>query len=368
MPQPSVSPPRPTARSRWSWSVGHIAGIPVRIHVTMLLLLAWLAIGYSLQGLGPSATLIGIVLIAMVFVIVLVHELGHALMARRFGVATRDILLLPIGGIASLERIPERPAHELAISVIGPAINIVLAGLLWGLVALAGWDLTPGKGVSLAELFVVQLLWINVVLAAFNLLPAFPLDGGRALRALLSMRMTRERATRIAGGLGKLLAVVLAMVGLASNPWLVLIALVVWVGARQELEITRLRTALAGLPASAAMQRRIDTVELDEPLETAATILVGGGSTAIPVVEHGATVGVLTTSDVASGIAAAGADAPISSAPRHPAVMVPPTEPLDRVLDLLQSSPEAIAVVVDRGALVGILTPEQLASYVALHQ
>jgi Zn-dependent protease/predicted transcriptional regulator len=358
---------RPVVRSRWSWNVGSIAGVPVRIHITLLLLLVWIALAYSLRGVGPSATLAGVALVASVFVIVLLHELTHALMARRFGVRTRDILLLPIGGIASLERIPERPSQELAISLIGPMFNLALAALIWGGLALGGGDVDLGLGapMSLGATIAVQLFWINVVLGAFNLLPAFPLDGGRVFRALLSMWVRRETATRVAAGMGKALALALGIFGLFFNPWLVLIAVVIWLGARQEVELMQLRMAIAGVPARAAMLGRIEVVDADESLGTAARIAVNSGSNAIPIVDHGQTVGVLTHGDIAIGLDAAGPDAVVAVAPHHEAVAVAPEEPLDRVLDRLQSDPNAIAVVVERGEPIGVVTPEQLASYVA---
>lgn len=353
-------------RPRWSWQLGSIAGIPIRVHVTLFLLLAWIAVAYWLGGLGPSATALGVAIVAIVFAIIVIHELGHALMARRFGIDTRDILLLPIGGIASLERIPERPAHELLIALVGPLINVAIAALLWLGIALAGGDLSldaasPGMGLA------VRLFWINVVLAGFNLLPAFPLDGGRVLRAVLSLWMSREAATSIAASLGKLLAIVFAVIGVFFNPWLVLIALVVWMGARHEDALVHLRAALAGVPASAAMLRHLDIVDADDSLESAATRMVGSGSPALPVLDHGRTVGVLTTADVATGIETEGPDAPVARAPRHEAIPLAPTEPLDHVLDRLQEAPEAIGVVIDRDVPVGIVTPDQLASYAALH-
>jgi len=355
------------SRPRWAWNIGTIVGIPIRIHATLILLLGWIAFAHWLGGLGPSATIVGVLLVAIVFAIIVVHELGHALMARRFGVHTRDILLLPIGGIASLERIPDRPAQELAIAVVGPAINVVLAGLLWAGIQLAGGSLTVNPSDPLGMALAVRLFWINLVLAGFNLLPAFPLDGGRALRALLALWLPRETATQIAAGLGKALAAVFAVIGLLYNPWLVLIAVVVWFGARHEADLVRLRSSLAGVPARAAMLRRIETVTVDDSLESAASVMTATGSALLPVVEQGRTVGVLTPEDVRTGLDRAGPEASVADAPVHEVLALAPNEPLDRVLDRLQAAPGAIGVVVDHEAPVGILTPDQLVSYVALH-
>src|SRR5688572_30350193 len=241
-----------TLRRRWELRFGSIGGIPIRIHITLLLFFVWIAVTYWISGLGPTGTVTGVLLLALVFVTIVLHELTHALVARRFGVRTRDILLLPIGGIANLERIPERPGQELAIALAGPAFNLVVAAALWVGLRLAGSDFSFATA-SGGEAFALQLLWINVVLAVFNLLPAFPLDGGRALRAVLARMMPRERATTIAAGLGQVVAVLLGVFGLWFNPWLALIAVFLWFAARSELALVRVRSALAGVPASAAM-------------------------------------------------------------------------------------------------------------------
>jgi Zn-dependent protease/CBS domain-containing protein len=364
---PEISTPRPGAprarRRPWELRFGSIRGIPIRIHITLLLFFMWIAVTYWIAGLGPRGTVTGVLLLALVFVTIVLHELTHALVARRFGVRTRDILLLPIGGIASLERIPDRPRQELAIALAGPAFNLVVAALVWAGLALAGSDLSLATA-STGEAFALQFMWINVLLAAFNLLPAFPLDGGRALRALLTRMMRRERATAIAAGIGQGVAVLLGLVGLTYNPWLALIAVFLWFAARSELAMVRLRAALAGVPASAAMLGRIDSVRADEPLATAAGLLMHHGGSAIPVVQDGAPIAALTREDIAAGLAAAGPEAPVTAAPAHQVVTIAPSEPLDQVLERLES--DVIAVVVDQDVPVGVLTAEQLASFVAL--
>ena len=352
------------ARRRWELRFGSIGGIPIRIHITLLLFFVWIAVTYWISGLGPTGAITGVLLLALVFVTIVLHELTHALVARRFGVRTRDILLLPIGGIASLERIPDRPGQELAIALAGPAFNLVVAGALWVGLGLAGSDFSLATG-SRAEAFALQLMWINVVLAGFNLIPAFPLDGGRALRAVLTRAMPRERATAIAAGLGQGVAVLLGVFGLWFNPWLVLIAVFLWFAARGELALVQMRAALAGVPASEAMLGNVDVVRADEPLATAAGLFVHHGGAAIPVVQDGTPVAALTREDVAIGMDTVGPEASVADAPHHDVVTIGPAEPLERVYDRL--APDKIAIVVDEDALLGLVTAEQLASYVALH-
>jgi Zn-dependent protease/predicted transcriptional regulator len=359
-------PAEPHARpgSRWSWRVGRIGGIPIRIHLTLGFLLLWIAVSSSITGLGPRDVLGGILLVVIVFAIIVIHELGHALMARRYGIATHEIVLLPIGGIARLGRTPDQPSQELAVALVGPLINLALAGVLWIFV---GFDLDPEAPMSFGRALVVQLVWINIVLAVFNLIPAFPMDGGRALRALLSMKLTRRRATEIAATLGQGFAVMLGVLGLFYNAWLAVIGVVVWLGARQEAQMVRLRAALVDVPVSAAMNRAIETITPDRPLEEAAQILVSHGRDQLAIVDHGETVGVLTRQDVASGLTSAGGDASVGAAPHHEAISVAPDASLEGVFDRLVQTPEAIAVVVEGGRPVGIVSADQLAAFVALH-
>ena len=347
-------------RSWWTWNLGKVAGIPIRMHLTLLILLAWIAGSAALRGAGLGATAMGLALVVSIFVVIVVHELGHALVARRYGIATRDIMLLPIGGIASLERIPDLPRQELAVALVGPLINLVLAALCYGVLAFTHAGTMPNA-------FVTQLVWINVGLALFNLIPAFPMDGGRVLRALLAMRMGNERATDIAARLGKFFAVGLAVLGLFVNPFLIIIAMVVWMGASQERALSQLKHAIAGVPVSAAMLRRVDAVSPEQPLEDAASMLLRSGLQQLPVIDHGTPIAVITRSDVASALAHGGPDSTVASAPKHPVIMVGPSESLDAVLDKLRQTPDAVALVMDHGLAVGVLTTENLAAYVALH-
>jgi Zn-dependent protease len=319
------------------------------------MLLAWIAVTYAFGGAGLAGTALGVSLVVAVFATIVVHELGHALVARHYGIQTRDIMLLPIGGIASLEHMPENPRQELAVALVGPAINLAIAGVLWLGIALIGYSA-----------FAMQLVWINVALAVFNLIPAFPMDGGRATRALLSMWLGRERATDVAAALGKVFAVAIGIFGLFYNPLAVLIAAFVWFGASQERALVHLKSALHGVPVSAAMLRRVSAVSPDQHLEDAAALLLGQNQ--VPVLDHGRFVGVLTRRDVASALAKGGPMAPVADASTHDVVTVQPGDPLDLVLDRLRQSPDSVALVLDHGEAVGMVTAETLATYAALHE
>src|SRR5437660_7992016 len=211
---------------RWSWRIGRIAGIDLYVHMTFLILLGWVGLSYYLARHSARDALSGIGFILALFGIVVLHELGHALTARRFGITTRDITLLPIGGVARLERIPDQPKQELLIAIAGPLVNVAIAAILFFILNVRGTfsDLSDLSNLHVG--MTAKLMLVNVFLVVFNLIPAFPMDGGRILRALLAMRMNYARATRIAATVGQGLAFVFGLWGLfGPNPMLVFIAL-----------------------------------------------------------------------------------------------------------------------------------------------
>jgi len=223
---------------RYTVAAGAYFGIPVRIHWTFPLVLAALGVQARLAGTwGDAARAVG--LVAAVFVCVVLHELGHALAARRFGIAVRDIVLLPIGGMARAERIPEDPREEIVMALAGPAVNFVLAALLMAVIALTGLRATIGENV------LADLLVINLVLGVFNLTPAYPMDGGRVLRGILALRLPYERATAIARATGQTIAQGFVLIGFVDLSFAVLplIAVFIFVGAEREERMIRARRA-----------------------------------------------------------------------------------------------------------------------------
>ncbi len=218
-----------------SYKLGTAFGIGIFVHWTFGLLVAWIVLSYSSAGAGLAQIVEVLVLVGAVFGCVTLHELGHSLAARLFGINTRHITLLPIGGVAMLDRMPRNPRHELVIAVAGPAVNVVIIGvlLLFSFVAGFGTRLT-GLDFALGGGLVSNLIVINAVLVLFNMIPAFPMDGGRVLRALLSMKKGHLRATQIAATIGKTLAVALGLYGFLHNPVLVFTAVFVYYGAETE--------------------------------------------------------------------------------------------------------------------------------------
>src|ERR1700680_2427030 len=235
----------------WSVNIGSIAGTQVRMHVTFLMFLIWIWIASYMSG-GAEAAWSGLLFMVLLFLCVLAHEFGHIFTARAFGVATPDVTLLPIGGVARLERIPEEPREEFLIAIAGPAVNVVIA---LALVALAGAHLDPGTlgSVDNARISMVdRLAIVNLFLAVFNMIPAFPMDGGRVLRALLATRMGYTRATETAAVIGQFAAYLLGFIGLFFNPLLIFIAVFVYLAASSEAHMVALRAVAHGMPVTNA--------------------------------------------------------------------------------------------------------------------
>lgn len=302
----SLTGRRPVGRTaRWSWRVGSIFGIDLYVHATFLILLGWVAFSHLAQGHGLRVAIEGLALILAVFGVVVLHELGHALTAKRFGIRTRDIMLLPIGGIASLERMPEKPTQELLVAFAGPAVNVVLALGLAGLIVLTGGTLEPASMHVVGGPFLTKLMWINVSLAVFNLMPAFPMDGGRVLRAALAFRMDYTRATEVAARIGQAMALLFGIIGLLANPMLLLIAFFVWMGAQQESALVQLKYALSGVPIRSAMITEFRSLGPAEPLSRASELMLAGFQHDFPVIDDGKLVGILTRDDIVKGLAEA---------------------------------------------------------------
>ena len=259
----------------WSLKIGQIAGTAVRIHITFLLFVAWIwAASYFADG-APAAWS-GLAYILALFLCVLVHEFGHILTARAFGIATPDVTLLPIGGVARLERIPENPVQEFLIAIAGPLVNVAIAIVLIALFD-ARLDTAHLAAMENSKVSLIDRLAIaNLFLAVFNMIPAFPMDGGRVLRALLAIRMEYLKATQIAAGLGQGLAFVFGFIGLFTNPFLLFIALFVWIGAAQEASAVQMKSAFAGTPIRAAMLIDFQVLGPSDTLADAVNLVLQG--------------------------------------------------------------------------------------------
>jgi Zn-dependent protease/CBS domain-containing protein len=346
---------------KWSWRLGTVSGIRLQVHWTFLLIIGWVVLIHVSHGASVPAVVGGVLLVLAVFACVVLHELGHALTAQRFGIRTRDITLLPIGGVARLERMPEDPRQELLVAAAGPAVNVAIAGLLFALLELAG-GVRPLEAVTVVggNLF-GQLMWVNLFLVGFNLLPAFPMDGGRILRALLATKLDYVRATGIAAGVGQAMAILFGFVGLIGpNPFLVFIAIFVYLGAQAEAQQTRMRWTLDGATVRDAMMTQFRVLDAGDSLGRAVEELLAGAQHDFPVVSGDRVVGVLTRSDLVKAVKERGTTALVTEVMRRDIVVAQAGEDLQRVLAMMRARHCAAVPVVHLGRMVGLLTLENV--------
>ena len=356
------------SHSLMSWSVrlGKLFGIDVYMHFTFLLLLGFIGLSHWMQTRELASALAVVGFFVALFACVLLHEFGHALTARKFGIKTRDITLLPIGGLARLERMPEKPMQEFWVAVAGPAVNVVIAGAIYAyLFATAA---LPVEQLSVTSgSFLARLAAINVILVLFNMVPAFPMDGGRVLRALLATRMDYSRATNIAARLGQGMAFVFGFIGLFSNPFLVFIALFVWIGAAQEAGMAQMKSALGGLPMQRVMITEFRTLAPSDPLSRAVEFVLAGFQQDFPVVEaDGRLVGVLTRAALIGALAERGAATSVSEVMQREFPTADPFEMAESVLARLQESACPSMPVLHQSKLVGLLTAENLGEFLMI--
>jgi Zn-dependent protease len=354
---------------KWSWKIARVAGIDLRVHATFLILLVWLALVYYREIGSVAGAANGVLFTLALFGSVILHEFGHALTARRSGVPTRDITLLPIGGVARLESIPNKPKQELEIALAGPAVTLGIIVVLFVFLRALGVPLTRGDAAMLSpgrSSFLAQLMWVNVSLLLFNLLPAFPMDGGRVLRAGLALRMDYLRATMLAARVARIFALLFGVVGLLYNPLLVLIALFVWLGAASESSATQMHTLLSGVSVERLMIRDIRTLAPSDTLDTALHHILEGFQTDFPVVENGAVAGVLTRAGLLSGLAKEGREAPVTRWMEKTFRTASAGEPAEAAVARLGECKCRTLPVVSDGRLAGVLTMDNVGEYVMI--
>lgn len=348
---------------KWSYSLGRVFGIRIAVHVSFVLVLAWTGwLGWQEQGAAGAVW--AVALTGLLFLCVVLHELGHSVVAQAFGIPVKSITLLPIGGVAAMARIPERPIQEFLIAVAGPMVNVVIVGLI----LLTPVSLAPNGNVTvfptdIASL-VQRLAWANIMLVVFNLLPAFPMDGGRILRSLLAMVLSYRLATRIASVLGQAMAFVFLCMGLMWNPFLILIAVFVFFGARSESRMIAVRETFRGVKASDLMTTVFDTVDARDPLWQCRILASAKGQEGFPVLNNGSVVGLLGRDSLGQQAdpGALASDAML----RRFISFAPAVEMLHGWQDIL-ALPQRVFPVLEKGHLVGIITPRELHAFLVSH-
>jgi Zn-dependent protease/CBS domain-containing protein len=352
----------------WSLNIGRVAGTVIRVHLTFLLFLAWIfAASYAVSGAATAwDTLLFIILL---FLCVLLHEFGHIFTARAFGVTTPYVTLLPIGGVAQLERIPEEPWEEFLIAIAGPMVNVVITILL---VVFAGASLQPDNAAAIGNMqisMIDRLAIVNLFLAVFNLTPACPMDGGRILRALLASRMGYVRATEISASIGQFVAYALGFIGLLYNPILIFIAIFVYLAASSEAHMVALRAVSRGVPVSYAMMTQFATLSPEAHIDDAVQTLLQTSQGEFPVVDGaGKPAGILDRGALIKGLKQLGPDARVADAmsPEFPTIGHRAT--LEQAFKVLQEkSVPAVGVVDTGGRLTGLVTSETIAEMMMLN-
>ena len=351
---------------KWQWKIARIAGIDVYMHATFLLLIGWVAFSHWTEQQSWSAVLSGVLFILLLFVFVVMHEYGHALTARKFGIKTRDITLYPIGGVARLERMPEKPIEELWVALAGPAVNVVLAlALFTYLILTRTFEPLTSLTVSTGS-FIERLMVVNLWLVGFNLIPAFPMDGGRVLRALLGLKLEYVQATQIAANVGQAFALLFGFIGLFSNPFLVFIALFVWMGAAQEASMVQMKYSLSGIPVTRAMMTDFETLTPRDTLSRVVGLILAGSQHDFPIVQNERVVGILDRDTLISALSARGQSVPVVEVMRRDITEIDSHEMVEAALMRLQENGSKTLPVTHNGQLVGLVTSENITEYLMI--
>lgn len=363
------------ASANKSWSaleLFRIKGIRVRVHWSFALLIGWVLFAGVAGGMGKAQLVQEVAFVLLIFTCVVLHEFGHALTALRFGIHTRNITLLPIGGVASLERIPEKPGQELVVAIAGPAVNLVIGSLLAVVLMLIGAPilmLDPGQNPTGPIALLQGLVLANGVLLLFNLIPAFPMDGGRVLRALLAYTMDRVKATRIAAIAGRICALGFLVIAVwQKQPMLGLIALFVTMGATAELKMVETQHALRDVRVRDVMRTRFWTMSHDRTVHEAANELLAGGDHLLFLTRNGTFERAIPRANLIAAVQQGQQHLPLSEMAGTVPVNVTQDMTAKEAHALLVAQPLSMLPVLENGQLIGVLEADNLAEYIELHE
>lgn len=339
---------------RGAISLGRILGIRIFVHFTFIFIFIWVAfMGYK-DGYTTSKILFECLLVLTVFVCVVMHEFGHALAAKRYGIETKQILLLPIGGVAQLERMPENPRQELIVALAGPLVNVIIASVLLPVViSLYSFDQMLDES-FIGSNFLGRLLLVNIGLLVFNLVPAFPMDGGRVLRALLGFWLSYPKATLIAVRVGQLMAIGFAVMGIYFDFfWIILIGIFVFFGAETEYRMVSRRAPLGGLKVRDALLNRFTTLHPTDTLSYALNRLMANPAKDYLVVENETVTGLLSRQRLIEAYGAEGGEQMVGHVMEKAFPFLEAEQPLDVAVDTLQSNNYGILPVIDANGWIG---------------
>lgn len=345
-----------------------IAGINIYIHWTFSLLIVWIIYNNVRAGLDTSQIIWSVIFVLSLFVCVTLHELGHALSAKRYGIKTKDITLYPIGGVARLEKMPEKPKQELVVALAGPTVNFIIAILLSPVILRSDLSADESSNVLIigAHNFLPMLGMLNITLAVFNLIPAFPMDGGRVLRALLTMKLGRVKATQIAAGIGKILAFGFIVMGFYSNPFLIFIGLFIILGASAEEQMVTTQSLVQEFTAKNAMMTNFITIEKAEPIAKAIELLLAGQAKSFLVTDTGTPYGVIDRDDIIRGVKEHNEHQSVQHIAQKELIYVQSSTPLNEVFMEFRRTRTPLILVLDNDRLAGLIDTENIAELIMI--
>lgn len=352
---------------KYALYLGKISGIKIFIHWTFLLLIGWIVLVNVRTNSTTEQILWAIIFVLAVFACVTLHELGHAIAGKQFQVTTSRITLLPIGGVAQMESIPEKPKAELIIALAGPLVNVILAAFLFLFTrhSIDPEELNVATRVG-PENFLYALMSINILLAVFNLIPAFPMDGGRVFRALLAFKLGHVKATRIAASVGQFLAIAFMFFGFFYNPFLLFIGLFIFLGAQSESVYAETKSILHDYTVNDVLMKDVPVIDNHASVDEAVKILLAGQNKNFVVVEDGVPVGTLSSDEIIRGLHEQGSQAQIDQIKNKELVYLSSDTPLDKLWNEMQKQKRRIILITTNGKFNGIVDDENLAEFILI--
>ena len=352
---------------KYSLYLGNISGIKISVHWTFLILIFWIIFSNVRSGLTFNEIVWSVTFVLAIFLCVTLHELGHALTAQRFKIKTKQISILPIGGVAQLESIPEKPKEELLVALAGPAVNVVIAAILYPFVTIGRdiEDLTTLSRIGPGN-FLLALMSINLWLAIFNLIPAFPMDGGRVLRALLAFRLSHAKATTIAASIGQVLAMVFVFLGFFFNPFLIFIGFFIFLGAQSEAAYAQSKLMLKGFTVKDVVMKEIPVIDATASVQEAAGKLLESQNKNFVVYENGKPVGTLSRDQIIKALGENGGSVSVAKVKDEDMEILSPDMPLEDAWLKLQQEKKPFMLVMREGRMEGVVDRENVAEFILI--
>jgi Zn-dependent protease/predicted transcriptional regulator len=353
---------------KWSLYIGKISGIKLFIHWTFFFLILWIIYSGMKHGKTIPETLLSVGFFCTVFICVMLHEFGHALTAKYFNFKTLDITLLPIGGMARMESLPDKPFQEFLVAIMGPAVNLVISLILF--IFLQSNNLLS-FGMFTAEVtkwnFWSQLFAVNIFLALFNLIPAFPMDGGRIFRALLSIKLSRSQATDIAASAGQIISVIFIILGIAYNPLLAFIGLFIFLTAKGEAKMEEARAALGDLKVKDILMHQYTELHPEDPLSKAVSLMLDSQEKSFIVTEQDEVKGILSSKEIIDGLAKYGDnDIPVHRVMKKNIISLDEEENIRQVMQKFSVNPQMLLPVLKENKLKGVLNLENINEFIQI--